>query len=83
MTLGNRIVLVAFAVAVFVARPIESMADAVEPHSGHELGRTLGNLYGNGLGGAPGVRSARFSGEDADDQSNNDLLLQQLQHEGK
>lgn len=30
------------------------------------------------LGGAPGVRSARFAGEDADDAANNLLLLTQL-----
>lgn len=30
------------------------------------------------LGGMPGVRSARFSGEGATDQSNNDLLLERL-----
>ena len=30
------------------------------------------------LGGAPGVRSARFAGEDADDAANNALLLQRL-----
>ena len=31
------------------------------------------------LGGAPGVYSARFSGESATDQSNNELLLERLQ----
>lgn len=30
------------------------------------------------LGGAPGIRSARFSGENADDASNNALLLERL-----
>lgn len=30
------------------------------------------------LGGAPGVRSARYAGEDATDQQNNELLLQRL-----
>ena len=30
------------------------------------------------LGGAPGVHSARFAGEDADDAANNALLLQRL-----
>lgn len=30
------------------------------------------------LGGAPGVRSARFAGEDADDAANNELLLREL-----
>ena len=30
------------------------------------------------LGGAPGVRSARFAGEDADDAANNALLLERL-----
>jgi len=30
------------------------------------------------LGGAPGVRSARYSGQDADDRSNNEKLLEQL-----
>jgi XTP/dITP diphosphohydrolase len=30
------------------------------------------------LGGAPGVRSARFAGEDADDAANNRLLLERL-----
>lgn len=31
------------------------------------------------LGGAPGVRSARFAGEPADDERNNALLLERLQ----
>ena len=30
------------------------------------------------LDGAPGVRSARFAGDDATDKQNNDLLLQQM-----
>lgn len=30
------------------------------------------------LGGEPGVRSARFAGEEATDKENNDLLLQQM-----
>jgi XTP/dITP diphosphohydrolase len=30
------------------------------------------------LGGAPGVRSARFAGPEADDQANNELLLERL-----
>lgn len=30
------------------------------------------------LNGAPGVRSARFAGEDADDQANNTLLIEKL-----
>ncbi|MBT8442890.1 MAG: RdgB/HAM1 family non-canonical purine NTP pyrophosphatase [Gammaproteobacteria bacterium] len=30
------------------------------------------------LGGAPGVRSARYAGEDCDDQANNDKLLREL-----
>ena len=30
------------------------------------------------LGGAPGVRSARFAGPDADDAANNQLLLERL-----
>ncbi|MFW2405398.1 MAG: RdgB/HAM1 family non-canonical purine NTP pyrophosphatase, partial [Gammaproteobacteria bacterium] len=30
------------------------------------------------LGGAPGVRSARYAGEDGDDQANNDKLLRAL-----
>jgi len=32
----------------------------------------------NALDGAPGLRSARFAGEDADDASNNALLLERL-----
>lgn len=32
------------------------------------------------LGGAPGVRSARFAGEDADDAANRALLLRQLRN---
>ena len=35
------------------------------------------------LGGAPGVRSARFAGEPGDDQRNNDELLRQLQGAGE
>lgn len=35
----------------------------------------------NALGGAPGVRSARFAGAAATDQSNNALLLERLQSE--
>jgi XTP/dITP diphosphohydrolase len=31
------------------------------------------------LGGAPGLRSARFAGEHADDAANNELLLERLQ----
>jgi XTP/dITP diphosphohydrolase len=34
------------------------------------------------LGGAPGVRSARFAGEDADDAANNALLLARLADTG-
>ena len=30
------------------------------------------------LGGAPGVRSARYAGDDGDDQANNDKLLREL-----
>lgn len=33
----------------------------------------------NALGGAPGVFSARFAGEDADDEKNNLLLVEKLQ----
>ena len=32
------------------------------------------------LDGAPGVRSARFAGENADDAANNKLLLEKLNH---
>jgi XTP/dITP diphosphohydrolase len=35
-------------------------------------------LLVDALGGAPGVRSARFAGEDADDQANNLRLLSEL-----
>jgi XTP/dITP diphosphohydrolase len=35
------------------------------------------------LDGAPGVRSARFAGDDSDDEANNRLLLESLQHMGK
>ena len=34
------------------------------------------------LGGAPGVWSARFAGDDASDQANVELLLQRLDEEG-
>lgn len=34
------------------------------------------------LGGAPGVRSARFSGEGASDEANNRLLLERLRGAG-
>ena len=30
------------------------------------------------LGGAPGIHSARYAGEDGDDQANNDLLLENM-----
>lgn len=47
-------------------------------HLGHwVLGEDSG-LSVDALGGAPGVYSARFSGESATDQKNNDLLLEKL-----
>lgn len=36
-------------------------------------------LVVDALGGAPGIYSARFAGEGADDAKNNELLLQQMQ----
>ena len=33
------------------------------------------------LGGAPGIYSARFCGRHGDDEANNDLLLEKLEHE--
>jgi len=41
------------------------------------LGEDSG-LAVDALGGAPGIYSARFSGEDATDEKNNDLLLEKL-----
>lgn len=43
------------------------------------LGEDSG-LSVDALGGAPGVYSARFSGDDATDERNNDLLLEKLRH---
>jgi XTP/dITP diphosphohydrolase len=49
-------------------------------HLGHwVLGEDSG-LMVDALGGAPGVFSARYSGEGATDQSNNRLLLDQLEN---
>jgi len=53
--------------------------------AGYYGGRAPGLLFAedsgievDALGGAPGVRSARFSGEGATDESNNRLLLEKL-----
>lgn len=40
-------------------------------------------LMVDALHGAPGVYSSRFAGEDADDEANNTLLLQRLEHTPK
>jgi XTP/dITP diphosphohydrolase len=47
-------------------------------HLGHWVLAEDSGLLVDALGGAPGVLSARYSGPDATDQSNNRLLLQQL-----
>ena len=47
-------------------------------HLGHWVLAEDSGLMVDALGGAPGVYSARYSGPDATDQSNNQLLLQQL-----
>jgi XTP/dITP diphosphohydrolase len=48
------------------------------PHSSGLLFADDSGLEVDALGGAPGVYSARFSGPDATDQSNNQLLLEKL-----
>ena len=59
-------------------------ANAVEKavyYSGHAPGLLFAEDSGlevDALGGAPGVRSARFAGENASDQDNNRLLLEKL-----
>jgi len=46
--------------------------------SGHWSLADDSGLEVDALGGAPGVRSARFAGEPCDDERNNDLLLERL-----
>jgi XTP/dITP diphosphohydrolase len=48
------------------------------PHAGGPLFADDSGLEVDALGGAPGVRSARFSGEGASDEANNRLLLERL-----
>jgi XTP/dITP diphosphohydrolase len=52
-------------------------AHAVASAGWHALGEDSG-LEVDGLDGAPGVRSARFAGEDASDEDNVRLLLERL-----
>ena len=49
------------------------------PHAGGLLFADDSGLEVDGLGGAPGVYSARFAGPDATDEANNRLLLEKLQ----
>ena len=49
------------------------------PHAGGLLFADDSGLEVDALGGAPGVYSARFAGEDATDLANNRLLLEKLQ----
>ena len=52
-------------------------------YGGHTSGLLFAEDSGlevDALGGAPGVYSARFSGSDATDESNNQLLLEKLRH---
>lgn len=60
-----RDIAVAKALAVFEATGIPTLGD----DSGIEV---------DALGGAPGIRSSRFAGEDATDEENNALLLKRL-----
>jgi XTP/dITP diphosphohydrolase len=59
------------------AREKARFGRAAAPADSWVLGEDSG-LEVDGLGGAPGVRSARFAGEDASDEENLQLLLEEL-----
>jgi XTP/dITP diphosphohydrolase len=54
-------------------------ARAVALHTGHSALADDTGLIIDALGGAPGVRSARFAGEHADDAANRILVLKQME----